>query len=46
MHAIMLVEYAKFCPPSFYMNLFSVYELGHLPCDWDGRCPEGSLLIY
>jgi hypothetical protein len=33
--------------PSFFRNLFTVYEAGHFPCGWDGgEYPNGFLVYY
>jgi hypothetical protein len=35
--------------PVFFERLLSLYEVGHLPCGWDGdldRWPVGSLIVY
>ena len=33
-------------PAVFFLELLTVYEAGHVPCGWDGRWPDGRLLIY
>jgi hypothetical protein len=33
--------------PSFWRDLFTLYEAGHLPCGWDGgQYPNGFLVYY
>ena len=30
----------------FFDCLISVYESGHFPCGWEGKWPQGQLIIY
>ena len=30
----------------FFLELLMVYEAGHFPCGWQGKWPEGKLVIY
>ena len=30
----------------FFDGLITVYELGHMPCGWNGEWPKGNLVIY
>ena len=31
---------------TFFLELFAVYESGHLPCGWVGDWPSGELVVY
>ncbi len=33
-------------PAVFFLELLTIYEAGHVPCGWEGRWPEGRLLVY
>ncbi|TCS37742.1 hypothetical protein EDC30_10334 [Paucimonas lemoignei] len=45
LHALMTAHYAVCSPPSFYRDLWVVYEDGHFPCGWAGVWPKGELLV-
>jgi hypothetical protein len=30
----------------FFLELLRIYEAGHVPCGWEGRWPDGRLLVY
>lgn len=30
----------------FFINLFKIYESGHLPCGWSGKKDRGTVYIY
>lgn len=30
----------------FFVDLMHWYRLGHWPCGWDGKYPEGRLIVY
>jgi hypothetical protein len=30
----------------FFLELLTVYEVGHFPCGWRGNWPAGKLLVY
>jgi len=32
--------------PTFFLELFKVYEQGNFPCGWEGEWPLGRLIIY
>jgi len=33
-------------PAMFFLELLTIYEAGHVPCGWEGRWPDGRLLVY
>ncbi len=39
-------EYADVYPPGFYASQAYWYVKGHFPCGWEGKFPEGKLIIY
>ncbi|MEQ1533867.1 MAG: hypothetical protein HOO97_06095 [Sideroxydans sp.] len=45
LNALMTAHYAECKPPSFYRDIFVVYEDGHFPCGWSGVWPNGDLLV-
>jgi hypothetical protein len=40
------VEIATGSSCIFFTNLIKWYRLGHWPCGWDDRYPEGKLIVY
>lgn len=42
----MTLYYADCNPPRFFLDLLAIYELGHLPCGWEGEWPNGTILYY
>lgn len=38
--------YSEFKPPVFFANILEIYKSGHFPCGWQGRWPEGNLVIF
>lgn len=46
LHLAMEAEYADVYPPGFYASQGYWYRSGHFPCGWEGRFPEGKLVIY
>lgn len=44
--AMMEHAYSPYVKPGFYTELLKVYEVGHFPCGWKGKWPDGTLLIY
>lgn len=46
LHAIMELTYVKCNPPLFFLNLFEIYKFGNLPCGWNGKWPDGKLLVF
>ena len=45
-HLCMESEYADVFPPGFYASQAYWYTKGHFPCGWQGKFPEGMLIIY
>ena len=39
-------EYADVYPPGFYASQAYWYVKGHFPCGWEGKFPEGRLIIF
>lgn len=33
-------------PALFFLELLTIYEAGRVPCGWEGRWPNGKLLVY
>jgi hypothetical protein len=46
LHVCMEAEYADVYPPGFYASQAYWYVKGHFPCGWEGRFPDGRLVIY
>jgi hypothetical protein len=42
----MEAEYADVYPPGFYASQAYWYVKGHFPCGWEGKFPEGRLIIF
>jgi hypothetical protein len=40
------VEIATQSADTFFLNLMEWYRLGHWPCGWEGKYPEGKLIVY
>ncbi|KGR82244.1 hypothetical protein [Lysinibacillus odysseyi] len=32
--------------PTFFLELLKVYEAGNFPCGWDGKWPQGNVIVY
>ena len=32
--------------PRFYNRLYAIYRAGGYPCGWEGRYPEGRMVVY
>ena len=45
-HLLMEAEYADVYPPGYYASQAYWYTKGHFPCGWEGKFPEGKLIIY
>lgn len=45
-HLLMEAEYADVYPPGFYASQAYWYVKGHFPCGWEGKFPEGRLIIF
>lgn len=37
---------AKLSGRLFFADLIVIYEAGHMPCSWEGKWPNGKLVIY
>ncbi len=46
LHLCMEAEYADVYPPGFFASQAYWYVKGHFPCGWQGKFPEGKLIIY
>lgn len=46
LHLCMESEYADVYPPGFYASHAYWYTKGHFPCGWNGKFPDGKLIIY
>jgi hypothetical protein len=46
LHLAMESEFADIHPPGFYASQAYWYMQGHFPCGWDGKFPDGKLIIY
>lgn len=32
--------------PTFFLELLTIYESGNFPCGWEGKYPNGSILVF
>ena len=46
LHVCMEAELADIYQPGFYASQAYWYLKGHFPCGWEGRFPEGKLILY
>jgi len=46
LHAAMEAEFADVYPPGFSVSNAYWYVHGHFPCGWEGKFPEGKLIIF
>jgi hypothetical protein len=46
LHVCMEAEYADVYHPGFYASQAYWYVKGHFPCGWEGKFPDGRLVIY
>lgn len=46
LHAFLEEEYSDVLPTGFFRSLIHWFPEGHVPCGWQGRYPEGKLVIY
>ncbi|MCU0522657.1 MAG: hypothetical protein MUF84_18445 [Anaerolineae bacterium] len=46
LHVCMEAEYADVFPPGFFASQAYWYVKGHFPCGWDGKFPEGRIIVY
>ena len=42
----MEAEYADIFQPGFYASQAYWYINGHFPCGWEGKFPNGKLIVY
>jgi hypothetical protein len=40
------VEISNASTQTFFTDLMKWYRLGHFPCCWEGKYPEGKLIVY
>lgn len=45
-HLCVEAEFSDCLPPGFYASNSYWYSVGHLPCGWKGRFPDGRIIIY
>jgi hypothetical protein len=45
-HLAIEAEYADVFPPAYFASQAYWYVNGHFPCGWDGRFPDGKLIVY
>jgi hypothetical protein len=45
LHACMEMHFADFVSPGIYSRMLELYYEGHFPCGWEGKAPEGRLLV-
>lgn len=45
-HFFMELEFADIVPPSYFATRAEWYLAGRLPCGWEGKAPEGRLIVY
>lgn len=45
-HLLLEAEYSHIIEPGFFAYISYWYSLGHLPCGWIGKIPQGKLLVY
>lgn len=38
--------YSEYYQCAFYENVLKIYLTGQLPCGWDGKYPEGRIMVY
>jgi hypothetical protein len=46
MNLAMEAEYSDICSPAFFASQAYWYTSGHFPCGWQGKFPEGRLIVY
>ena len=39
-------HYQQYDRSSFFSMLLSIYMAGHLPCGWQGKYPDGNIIIF
>lgn len=45
-HLLIEAEYSSIVEPGFFAYISYWYSVGHLPCGWQGKAPDGKLLVY
>lgn len=45
-HLLIEAEYSSIIEPGLFSYISYWYSVGHLPCGWRGRAPNGNLLVY
>jgi hypothetical protein len=45
-HYLLEVEYSDVVEPGYYAEQMEWYRLGHFPCGWQGKWPEGRRVIF
>jgi hypothetical protein len=45
-HLCMEAEFADVYPPGFFASQAYWYAEGHFPCGWEGKFPDGRLVLY
>lgn len=46
LHLCMEAEYSDIFPPGFYASQAYWYLKGHFPCGWQGKFPDGRLVVF
>lgn len=45
-HYCLEAEFADLVKPAWFTGHASWYAAGHLPCGWEGKLPQGRIVIY
>lgn len=40
------LKYSDIAPPKYFAERATWYLAGHLPCGWEGKPPQGQLIVY
>jgi len=43
---LMESAYEKYRVPQFFTHLLELYKQGHFPCGWQGKWPDGKLVVF
>jgi len=46
LHVCLEAEFSDCIPPGFYASNAYWYRVGHFPCGWRGKFPDGTIVIY
>lgn len=46
LHVCLEAEFSDCVPPGFYASNSYWYRAGHFPCGWQGKFPDGRIIIY